>query len=219
MKEMLKNKYVRRARISEAKFRKMVKYFADDLSATEIAERTSLNRNTVNRYLNQIRTKIVEFCENYAPFKLAEPGQALGEESGRIKLQRRLSTNLGLLKRRGKIYATMLANSTANTLTSWLTAQANKPPADLTIHAVGIKEEFGLLAIGYDNNHKANRNPSYVQNLEKFWNFVKKRTTKFHGLAQHKVYGHLKETEFRFNFRNDNLYDLLLELLRASPLE
>ncbi|MCW9709175.1 IS1595 family transposase, partial [Aliifodinibius sp. 1BSP15-2V2] len=29
---------------------------------------------------------------------------------------------------------------------------------------------------------------------------------------------HLKETEFRFNHRNNNLYNILLKLLREDPL-
>ena len=41
--------------------------FAEDLSATQIALKTAINRNTVNRYLNEIRERIVEFSEQYAP--------------------------------------------------------------------------------------------------------------------------------------------------------
>jgi len=45
----MKNKYVNRSKISEAKFRQVVKLFALDLTATQTAELTGLNRNTVNR--------------------------------------------------------------------------------------------------------------------------------------------------------------------------
>jgi transposase len=47
----MKNKYINRSRISEAKFRQFVKYFTLDLEAQKIAILTRLNRNTVNRYL------------------------------------------------------------------------------------------------------------------------------------------------------------------------
>jgi transposase len=40
----------------------------------------------------------------------------------------------------------------------------------------------------------------------------------FHGVAKHTFAMHLKETEFRFNHRHDNLYRALLKLLRARPL-
>ncbi len=44
----LKNRYVNRSKISEAKFRELVRYFAADLDASQIALLSSLNRNTVN---------------------------------------------------------------------------------------------------------------------------------------------------------------------------
>ncbi len=40
-----------RARISRAKFRQILRLFALDLTASQIAAIANLNRNTVNRYL------------------------------------------------------------------------------------------------------------------------------------------------------------------------
>ena len=59
----MKNKYVFRARISEAKFRDLVRLFALDLEANKIASLSRLNRNTVNRYLLLLRQRIAEVCE------------------------------------------------------------------------------------------------------------------------------------------------------------
>ena len=53
----MRNKYVKRSRISEAKFRVLVKYFSLDLDARRIASLAKLNRNTVNRYLGLLREK------------------------------------------------------------------------------------------------------------------------------------------------------------------
>jgi transposase len=41
------NRYARRSKISEAKIRELVKLFALELEATQIAELANLNRNTV----------------------------------------------------------------------------------------------------------------------------------------------------------------------------
>ena len=62
------NRYVKNSKISEAKFREIVKYFAFDLDAQMIALLTKLNRNTVNRYLALIRQRIADFCEEESPF-------------------------------------------------------------------------------------------------------------------------------------------------------
>ena len=63
----MKNKYAKRSKISEKKFREILRYFALDLNASQITKRATLNRNTVNRYLIQIRIKIAEPCQPASP--------------------------------------------------------------------------------------------------------------------------------------------------------
>jgi hypothetical protein len=65
----ISNKYLKRSRISEAKFRELVRYFSLDLDAHKITFLTGLNRNTVNRYLLLIRKRIAEYCEQSSPFQ------------------------------------------------------------------------------------------------------------------------------------------------------
>lgn len=62
----IKNQYVNCSKISEVKFRELIRYFVLGLSATKISYLSSINRNTVNRYLLEIRKKIALYCElNY----------------------------------------------------------------------------------------------------------------------------------------------------------
>ena len=63
----MKNKYVKVSHISEPKFTEIVKLFSEDLSATQIANLTNLNRNTINRYLMLFRERIVQICERSSP--------------------------------------------------------------------------------------------------------------------------------------------------------
>ena len=56
----VKNKYVIRSRISEAKFRQIILLFSEDLSATQISHLTHLSRQTINKYLTAIRLRILE---------------------------------------------------------------------------------------------------------------------------------------------------------------
>ena len=62
------NKYKTFSRISEAKFRQLLKLFCLDLTAVQITELTSLNRNTVNRYLKYFRERMAWLCEQESPF-------------------------------------------------------------------------------------------------------------------------------------------------------
>jgi hypothetical protein len=63
-----KNRYSNRSKISEKKIREIVRYFALDLDALQIAKITCLNRNTINRYLKAIRERIAEYCQQQSPF-------------------------------------------------------------------------------------------------------------------------------------------------------
>ncbi len=215
MEAISKNRYVRRAKISEYKFRKLVKYFAEDLSATQISMLTQINRNTVNRYLNEIRERIVEFCEQYSPIPESEKDNT---EARSQTLSERVSSNLGLLKRRGKVYATLVANYTSEKVRTLLNLATKSDNRDLKVHSVDVNEEDGVIAIGYDDLPLYIDKPSYVENLDTFWSFTRERLGKFQGLAKHKFYLHLKECEFRFNFRNDNLYAVMLKLISSKPI-
>ena len=83
----------------------------------------------------------------------------------------------------------------------------------------------GLVDIGVDRHFRVNhgnnefvRGSKHVNGIESFWSYAKHRLAQFHGVAKHTFAMHLKETEFRFNHRHDNLYRALLKLLRARPL-
>ena len=56
----MKNKYVIRSRISEAKFRQIILLFSEDLSVTQISHLTGLSRQTINKYLTAIRLRILQ---------------------------------------------------------------------------------------------------------------------------------------------------------------
>ena len=45
------------------------------------------------------------------------------------------------------------------------------------------------------------------------------RLSKFRGVSKQTFYLHLKECEFRFNHRRDDLYKMLLKEFRKAPLE
>ena len=65
----MRNRYVKRFRISEKKFRQLVKLFSLELDAVQISALSHLNRNTINRYLAAMRNRIAEFYELESPLK------------------------------------------------------------------------------------------------------------------------------------------------------
>ena len=65
----MKNKYAFRSRISEHKFRELIRYFSIDLNAVQIAELTGLSRQAIDKYLTAIRLRIIELCQNQSPLE------------------------------------------------------------------------------------------------------------------------------------------------------
>jgi len=57
-----KNKYSKRSKISESKFRRLVYLWAYGHKAVKISELLGINRNTVNKYLHGIRERTIEYC-------------------------------------------------------------------------------------------------------------------------------------------------------------
>ena len=64
----MKNKYIIRSRISQKKFREILKYFAEDIEATKIANLTGISRISINKILKNIRILMSQECEKISKF-------------------------------------------------------------------------------------------------------------------------------------------------------
>ncbi len=221
------NKYIRRAKITEVKFRQLIKLFAHDLDAQSIASLSRLNRNTVNRYLTLIRERIAKHCETQSPFK----GEIEVDESyfggKRIKGKRgrgayKKTPVFGILKRGGKVYTEVVPDCAKATLQGIIRGRVDP---DSVIHSDGWRGYDGLVDLGFKKHYRVShgqnefvKGRSHINGIESFWAYAKRRLAKFHGIAESTFYLHLKECEFRFNYRDENIYLLLLKMFRTRPL-
>ena len=223
----MKNKYATRSKISEAKIRQIVRQFAVDLAALQIAQIAGVNRNTVNRYLAAFRERIANFCEAESPVKDdAEVDEsyfgARRVRSLRGRGARGKTIVLGLFKRSGRVYTEVVPDCSKATLQgiipSWVELES-------IIHSDDWRGYNGLVDLRYQkhirvqhgNNEFANKH-SHINDIESFRAFAKTRIVRFRGLPTHTFYFHLKECEFRFNHRNEYIYKLVLKILRKKPL-
>lgn len=61
--------------------------------------------------------------------------------------------------------------------------------------------------------------PGYhINGIEGFWGYANSRLARFRGVHPDRFLFRLRESEFRFNHRNDNPNHVLLELCRENPL-
>lgn len=205
-----RNKYARGSKISDAKFRMMVQLFAKDASAVEIAEQTGLNRNSVNRYTLELRKRIIE---RFSKPVLQEFINLLTEEAWQY---------FGILVDNGKIYAEPINNEHNERIRMLLTGALN---TGLDENTRRWREYDGLLSSGYSmqvylNFGKTVRTaqPENITTAEDFFIYVKERMSKFYGISKRHFFIHLKECEFRYNYRADNIYNLILSMVEEKPL-
>jgi transposase-like protein len=221
------NRYIKRSRISEAKFRHILRLFILDIDATNIAKITGLNRNTINRHLYLIRDRIVELCNQISPFD----GEIEIDESyfgaRRIKGKRGRGAGgktvvFGILQRGGKVYTEIVPDCAKKTLQAII---RGKVDPDSVIHTDYWRGYNGLVDVGYKKHfrikHSQNEFASgknHINGIESFWSFAKRRLEKFHGISKSTFNLHLKECEFRFNNRSKNICKILLNDFRKTPL-
>ena len=64
----MKNKHIIHFKISEKKFREILKYFTEDIEATKIANLTRISRISINKILKNIRVLMSKECEKIFKF-------------------------------------------------------------------------------------------------------------------------------------------------------
>ena len=198
-----------------------------DLTAKNSAELTGLSVRRVNDIFLKLRHRIAEHCEQQSPFQ----GEVEVDESyfgpKRVRGKRGRGAGgktivFGIFKRNSHVYTEIVPNAKKTTLLKAIRGQVG---LESVIHSDGWRGYDGLVDVGYAKHLRVQHGEdefaneqSHINGIESFWSYAKRRLMKFNGVPEHTFYLHLKETEFRFNHRRDNLYKVLLKLLRENPL-
>lgn len=223
-----KNKYIFRSHISESKFRIVLSCFCKDYTAKMTSEVVGISRNTINFLYSKFRERIllleclsknldgeVEVDESYFGARRIRGKRGRGAK-GKIPV-------VGLLKRGGKVYTKIIANCQRKSL---LPIIKGKVLEETTIFTDGWKSYDGLVLNGYHHYriyHSKNefaRGKNHINGIESFWSYTKRRLNKFNGIRKDKFILHLKESEYRWNAKteNVNIYQELLKKFREKPL-
>lgn len=74
-----------------------------------------------------------------------------------------------------------------------------------------------LMFCGYKHvkvdRKRFSRDNVYINGLEGFWSFAKERIDKFHGVSKEKFPFYLKEMEFRYNNRQQPIFETLVHYI------
>lgn len=192
-------------------------YFYLEISARKAANELGVNYKTVQSRFMQFRKFIADYCNKEAN-KLN--GELEIDESyfgGKRKGQRgREAQNktivFGILERKGKIYTKIVENVSAETLMHEI---ENKTKKGSVFYTDGWKSyaslhQYGKHNIIDHNKELVDKNHNHINGIEGFWSFAKERFHKYHGISKTNYPFYVKEMEFRFNNRNENLFKLLI---------
>lgn len=222
------NRYYRRAKISERKTRQIIRYFALDLTANKTALLTDITYKSIKQIYLKIRSRISEEAKRASPFtncKIEVDESYFGARRVRGKRGRGAGNKtivFGIYKRNGCVYTEIVPNAARRTLQNIIRGRVS---IDSIIHSDGWRGYNGLVDVGYSKHFRVNHSDDvfaigdiHINGIESFWSYAKRRLQKFNGVPPKTFHLHLKECEYRFNHRNENLELLLLKLLERYPL-
>ncbi|MCW3462713.1 IS1595 family transposase [Chitinophaga nivalis] len=227
----MKNKYLKGAHLSERKFKEILRLFADDLTATQIANISGVSRVTINSYLKKLRHQIARYCETQHPVpapvvaydnRHSEP--FTDHDSGTLvavkpEVDRIIKPVIfGICRSADRLHTEILPDVSRSMIHAATRGRS-------VLETVGVSERLrkynGVVDLGQYRLYRLGSQSSdthQMDDVDAFWGLTKHRLAKFKGLNRNTAYLHLKECEYRFNHRNEDLYLVLLELLKVYPL-
>ena len=222
----LDNRYVKckdcRRKYSLKKLEKdldVLYHFFLEISARKTSIALGMSYRTVSRRFMEYRYKMADYVREQ--FKELG-GEVEIDESyfgGKRKGKRgRGAYNkaiiFGILERRGKVYTAVVPNVKAKTLMKHIREKTKKG----SVYYTDTFRSYNSLII-YGKHERIDHSKTLVEynkhinGIEGFWSFAKERFMKYHGINRNNYYWYLKEMEFRFNYRYEELFKLLVQVM------
>lgn len=195
----LQGRWIHRVKISSQKWLWIVKLFELNSSAKMICEETGISYPTILKSVDVLRMAIAG-----SPMPCEDTGYTCGRGAG-VPI-------LGLSKgghEAVQVLETAPAELIKCTMKLWngllVCADKSLPYNSLMFE----NEELSLVDRGQHFPHCK----VYGRNIEKFWQYAKERFVKYHGISDKKIVLLVREMEFRYLHRDEQLFDLLVEKL------
>jgi len=120
----------------------------------------------------------------------------------------------GILERNGKVYTKVVPNVSKETLMGEIKKKSKKGSV---FYTDCFKSYKSLKQFGKHNkvNHSKTfgKSHNHINGIEGFWSYAKERFHKYHGINRANYPLYLKEMDFRFNHRNEDVFKLLVHII------
>jgi len=217
-----KGSILERMKIPFNKFVLALKLFELEIPVLKACKELELSYNTVHKLFMVIRVKIYKKSSEDNLLK----GEVEADESyfgGKKKGKRGRGAKskipvFGILERKGKVKVEIVKDVKSETL---LKETIRKVKRGSLIYTDKFRSYDGLVMYGFrheriDHSKRFANGKVYINGIEGFWSYAKGKLLKFHGLSPKTFKYYLKELEFRYNNRNENLFDKIVEAVRGG---
>lgn len=212
----MKNKLLKGAHLSERKYREILQLFCDDLTATQIAGISGVSRVTINNYFRMIRLVIAAYCDRHKSNVHVE-ADSIQEKDVELSIDG-MPVYYGLSMQNGKIDTGWLKEVGKDSIHRLRNLKTNTSIGGLPdfrgYHAVADCNEWQLYWLHPDTDSASINNT--LSEINGFWAHTKGRLHKFRGMNKKMLYLHIKECEFRYNFRDEDILLQLVNIINTS---
>ena len=207
-------------RISPSQWLSLIKLFELSVSARKAAKDAALSYKTTLTAFEILRRVLVE---ELARTDGLLKGELEADESyfgGRRKGKRGRGAGhktivFGILERGGKVSVSIVTDVKAESLMSETVRKVRRGSIVYTDKWRGYDSLMfcGYRHLNIDHRYKFKQGKVYINGIEGFWAFAKERLIKHHGISKEKFLYYIKEMEWRYNNREKDLFEVLVDLM------
>lgn len=194
-----------------------------EVPAIKASKVMAINRHSAERVYHIIRLNLAIECERESLFN----GEVEVDESyfgGHRKGNRGRGAAgkvpvFGLLKRKGRVYTRIVNDVSRDTLRKII---RTKVVPKSIVYSDSFRSYDGLILDGFKHyriNHDrffVNSKRHHINGIENFWGYAKTKLKRYYGIDRKHFYLYLKEMEFRFNHRHQNIGLLIRKILKRN---
>ena len=194
-------------------------YFYLEVSARKASKELNINYRQIHRKFMHFRKSIAEYCNSQADKLHGELELDESYFGGKRKGNRGRGANnktivFGILERKGQVHTKIVENVSKETLMEEI---KNKTQKGSVFYTDGWRSYNDLKQFGKHNIIKHDQDQfadgrNHINGIEGFWSYAKERFHKYHGINHANYPLYLKEMEFRFNHRNESIFNLLFDI-------
>ncbi len=213
-------RWINRGRLTYGQWLRLVKLFELELSTRKMAEQLGISYKVTYKAVNTIRLSIMAHSPGFSELLDSEiepdeshiRGRRKGKRShgaaGKIRV-------FGILERNGIVEVSVVHNVTARTL---LNLPVKKVKWGNIVYTDRYQAYDSLMFCGYRHikvHHAVEfaQGQVHINGMGGFWCYAKERLFKHHGISPQKFPLYLKEMEFRYNHRRDDIFPIIIEYL------